>query len=162
MTASQENSVLRSLRSPAKGSTRFQCTTCLETFRRADHLLRHGIMHRGKGKSFPCFECCRAFNERAELASHVRSVHPVPPSSRKKRLTTAFTPSQVSNSSRQGDSVAGAAIKRPAQGHPVTVAGQALADISEGINQQHAPARANCDGEHNSTQGPASSGWHRQ
>ncbi|EGE05688.1 hypothetical protein TEQG_04696 [Trichophyton equinum CBS 127.97] len=70
MTASQENSVLRSLRSPAKGSTRFQCTTCLETFRRADHLLRHGIMHRGKGKSFPCFECCRAFNERAELASH--------------------------------------------------------------------------------------------
>ena len=74
------------------------------------------VLDRGKGKSFPCFECCRAFNERydsisvqqtvsfkrisqltgfqnikrAELASHVRSVHPVPPSSRKKRLTLSL------------------------------------------------------------------------
>ncbi|KAM5497733.1 hypothetical protein McaMca56_004123 [Microsporum canis] len=42
MTAEDENPVLRSQRSPAKGSTRFQCTTCQETFQRADHLLRHG------------------------------------------------------------------------------------------------------------------------
>lgn len=51
--------------------------------------------------------------------------------------------------------MAGAAVETPAHGHPVTAAGQVLADISGGINQQHAPGRENCDGEHNSTQGPS-------
>lgn len=139
------------------------------------------VSDRGKGKSFPCFECCRAFDERydgisvqktiafkripqltgfqntkrAELASHVRSAHPVPPSSRKKRPATAVTPLQVSNSNRQGDSMAGAAIEAPSHGHPPTVAGQALADISGGINQQYARGITICDGYHNSTQEPS-------
>ncbi|EFR03266.1 hypothetical protein MGYG_06268 [Nannizzia gypsea CBS 118893] len=106
----------------------------------------------GKGKSFPCFECCRAFNDRGELTSHVRSAHPVPPSSRKKRPATAVTSSQVSSLSNQENLPVGATIETLSHGHPVTVAAQALANISGLVNRQRTPGMAASDGEYNSTQ----------